>query len=83
MLIDPPTDTNQTPATSIADTFAPSDPPANRMILIGAPQWIKGIINRMHIAGIAENWAWSQLTPTRNPGEMISVLKRRRVQDKA
>jgi hypothetical protein len=80
--LDPPTETNQTPAISIPHAFAPSDPPANRMILVGAPDWIKTMIHRMHSARIAEVWAWSQLMPTGNQGEMISVLKRPRIENK-
>ena len=68
-------DTHETPATSIADALPVSDRPANRMILIGAPDWIKQKIHSCQVAGIAPIWAWSQPMPTRNQGEMISVLK--------
>lgn len=54
---------------------------ANRMILIGTPQWVKGVIYRLHSLGFAEMAEWSRLMPTRNPKEMISVLQRPRVQD--
>jgi hypothetical protein len=52
------------------------------MILIGAPEWVTGMIHRLHIAGIAEAGLWTKLMPTRNRGERISVLMRPRVQDK-
>ncbi len=68
-------DTHETPATSIADALPVSDRPANRMILIGTPDWIKQKIHSCQVAGIAPVWEWSQPMPTRNPGEMISVLK--------
>ena len=68
-------DTHETPATSIADALPVSDQPANRMILIGTPDWIKQKIHSFHVAGIVPVWAWSQPMPTRNQGEMISVLK--------
>lgn len=54
---------------------------ANRMILISTPQWVKGVIYRLHSLGFAEMSEWSRLTPTRNPKEMISMLQRPRVQD--
>ena len=69
------TDVHQTPTLSIADALPVSDQPANRMILIGTPDWIKQKIHSFHAAGIAAVWAWSQPMPTRNQGEMISVLK--------
>jgi hypothetical protein len=53
------------------------------MILLGEPKWVKGIIHRLHSLGIAEVGSWSKLTPTRNPGEFISILKRSRGQEKA
>jgi hypothetical protein len=68
-------DTNQTPAVSIADALPVSDRLANPMILIGTPDWIKQKIHSCQVAGIAQVWAWSQPVPTRNQGEMISVLK--------
>lgn len=68
-------DTHETPATSIADALPVSDQPSNRMILIGTPDWIKQKIHSFHAAGIVPVWAWSQPVPTRNQGEMISVLK--------
>ena len=54
---------------------------ANRMILIGAPQWVKGVIYRLHSLGFAEIAEWSRLMPTRKEKEIISVLQRPRVQD--
>lgn len=75
----PTADVHQTPTLSIADAIPVDDQPANRMIVIGTPDWIKQKIHSFHVAGIAEVWAWSQLMPTRNKGEMISVLKRPRV----
>ncbi|MEG4959623.1 MULTISPECIES: hypothetical protein [unclassified Microcoleus] len=53
------------------------------MILLGEPKWVKGIIHRLHSLGIAEVESWSKLTPTRNPGEVISILKRSRGQERA
>ncbi|GET37339.1 hypothetical protein [Microseira wollei] len=73
-------DSSQMPTVSIADAIPASDQPANRMILIGTPDWIKQKIHSLHVARIAAIWAWSQPVPTRNKGEMISVLKCPRVQ---
>ncbi len=63
------------------DALTVSGKQANGMILIGAPQWVKGVIYRLHSLGFAEMAEWSRLMPTRNPKEMISVLQRPRVQD--
>jgi hypothetical protein len=50
----------------------------NKMILIGDPDWVTGMIYRLHAVGIAEATAWSRLISTGNPGEVISTLLRRR-----
>ena len=72
------TDSNKTPALSVADALTISGKPANRMILLGDPKWVQGIIHRLHSLGLAEVGSWSKLTRTRNPGEVISILKRSR-----
>ena len=46
----------------------------NKMILIGTPEWVRGMIFRLHASGIAEAGTWSRLLPTGNPGEVISTL---------
>lgn len=48
----------------------------NKMILIGTPDWVNGMIWRLHASGIAEAGSWSRLLPTGNPGEVISTLLR-------
>lgn len=53
----------------------------NKIVLLGGPKWIRGVIHRLHALGFAEAGAWSQLAPTKNLGEMISVLAKRRVQE--
>jgi len=75
--------TSRSPASVVADALTISGKPANRMILLGDPKWVKGIIHRLHSLGIAEVGSWSKLTPTRNPGEVISILKRSRGQETA
>ncbi|NJR67094.1 MAG: hypothetical protein HC772_20105 [Leptolyngbyaceae cyanobacterium CRU_2_3] len=52
--------------------------PFNKMILIGDPDWVQGMIYRLHAVGIAEATTWSRLISTGNPGEVISTLLRRR-----
>jgi hypothetical protein len=52
--------------------------PFNKMILIGDPDWVTGMIHRLHTVGIAEATTWSRLISTGNPGEVISTLLRRR-----
>ena len=53
----------------------------NKMLLVGAPEWIRGVIHRLHALGFEEAGAWSQLMPTKKPGEMISILAKPRVKD--
>lgn len=78
-----PAQADRSSASLVADALTISGKPANRMILLGDPKWVKGIIYRLHSLGIAEVGSWSKLTPTRNPGEFISILKRSRGQEKA
>ncbi|MCU0540971.1 MAG: hypothetical protein MUE44_02130 [Oscillatoriaceae cyanobacterium Prado104] len=75
-----PAQTDRTPAVSVADVLGNLGKPANRMILVGDPKWVNGIIHSLHSFGIAEVGTWSKLTRTRNPGEVISILKRSRKQ---
>lgn len=57
--------------------------PVNRMILIGAPRWVKKIIQLLQVARIAEVGDWSRLIQTRNPDEVISLMHRPRVDEEA
>ena len=50
----------------------------NRMVLIGEPDWVRGMIYRLHAVGIAEVSTWSRITPTGKPGEVICTLLRPR-----
>lgn len=59
---------------TVAEAFASSDRAANRMILMGAPAWVKGMIHRLHILGVAEVGMWSPILPTRQPGDAIALL---------
>lgn len=76
-----PSDTNETHAVLAIEALTTSGKPVNQMILIGASEWVKGVIYRLHSLGFADIGTWSRLTPTRNPKEMISVLQRPRVQE--
>ncbi|MBD2256242.1 hypothetical protein [Pseudanabaena sp. FACHB-2040] len=58
-----------------------SEKRANRMILIGAPNWVRGIIRLLHISRIAEVKDWSRLMQTRNPNEVISLMHRPRADE--
>ncbi|HEY9880433.1 MAG TPA: hypothetical protein V6D29_18390 [Leptolyngbyaceae cyanobacterium] len=53
---------------------------ANRMILIGAPDWVRKIIHLLHAAHITEVKDWSRLMQTRNPNEVISLMQRPRLE---
>ncbi|GET43324.1 hypothetical protein [Microseira wollei] len=76
-----PANANETLDAATIEALTASGIPANRMILIGTKEWITGVIRNLHAVGFAEVGAWSKLVPTRNKGEMISILMRRRSQD--
>ncbi|GAB4469786.1 MAG: hypothetical protein OHK0037_28200 [Elainellaceae cyanobacterium] len=50
----------------------------NKIMLVGAPDWVSGMIARLHSAEIAHVRDWSRLVPTQHPGEVISILQRLR-----
>ena len=61
-------DTNKIPVASVADVLTISGKPANRMILLGDPKWVKGIIHRLHSLGIAEVGTRKQVDTNSQPG---------------
>jgi hypothetical protein len=73
-----PANANETLDADTIEALTASGIPANRMILIGTKEWITGVIHNLHSVRFAEVGAWSKLVPTRNKGEMISILMRRR-----
>ena len=70
---------DESPIASVLDHRARSEKRSNQMILVGAPAWVKKIIQLMHVARITEVRDWSRLMPTRNPDEVISLMQRSRV----
>lgn len=78
---DLPSEPNEIPTDDIVDTLTRAGKRSNRMILIGAPDWVRGVIHRLHGAGITEVKDWTRLTPTRDPDEVISLMQRPRVQE--
>ncbi|QSJ19158.1 hypothetical protein JYQ62_10740 [Nostoc sp. UHCC 0702] len=76
-----PNDANETAIITNIDAFTISGKSVNRMILIGAPEWVKGVTYRLHSLGFADLAQWSRLMPTRNSKQMITVLQRPRVQE--
>ena len=63
---------------ALAEALANFETQANRLILIGTSDWVKGVIYQLHRAHIADMSAWTRLMPTQNPDEVISLLQRRR-----
>jgi hypothetical protein len=84
---DKPMSENQSPQSdeslteAVVDALVSSAKPSNRMILIGAPTWVRKIIHLMHVARITEVRDWSRLMPTRNPNEVISLMQRPKVEE--
>lgn len=73
-----PAQSNESFAETGLNALATAEKRSNRMILVGAPDWVRGVIQRLHHARIVEAGAWSKLLPTRQPDEVISVLQRSR-----
>jgi hypothetical protein len=66
---------------AVIDVLSHSHKRSNRVILVGAPAWVKKMIHLMHIARIAEVRDWSRLMPTRSPNEVISLMQRPRIDE--
>jgi len=49
-----------------------------RVLLISSPNWVKETIHDLHARGFANANDWSSLLPGANPGEVVSILTRRR-----
>ena len=49
-----------------------------RILLISSPTWVEATIHDLHARGFADTNAWSSLVPGANPGEVVSILTRRR-----
>jgi hypothetical protein len=61
-----------------ANTQIHTEGRSNQLIWIGAPDWVNGVIQRLHSAQIVEIRDWSRLMPTRNADEVISLVQRPR-----
>jgi hypothetical protein len=49
-----------------------------RILLISSPTWVTDTIHDLHARGFADTNNWSRLVPGANPGEVVSILTRRR-----
>jgi len=49
-----------------------------RVLLISSPTWVEATIHDLHARGFANTNDWSSLVPGANPGEVVSILTRRR-----
>ena len=49
-----------------------------RILLISSPTWVEATVHDLHARGFADTNAWSRLVPGANPGEVVSILTRRR-----
>ena len=49
-----------------------------RIVLIGSAGWVRETIHDLHRRGFANASNWSSLQPGTNPGEVVSILTRRR-----
>lgn len=74
-------DFDQTPIEAVINHLTDAEKRSNWMILVGTPNWVKGVIHRLHSARITEVRDWSRLLPTRNADEVISVMQRPKVDE--
>jgi len=49
-----------------------------RILLISSPTWVTETIHDLHARGFANTKDWSSKLPGANPGEVVSILTRRR-----
>ena len=49
-----------------------------RILLISSPTWVTETIHDLHARGFADTNDWSSLVPGASPGELVSILTRRR-----
>ena len=49
-----------------------------RILLISSPTWVTETTHDLHARGFADTNDWSSLVPGANPGEVVSILTRRR-----
>ncbi|HAA28435.1 MAG TPA: hypothetical protein DCE56_13070 [Cyanobacteria bacterium UBA8553] len=81
------TNTNESSSTSVeASTalsfkfYASTDPVSGRefvkVMVVGSPKGVIKIIHTLYNRGFAEVTEWSPPVPTKNPGEVMSVMRR-------
>ena len=49
-----------------------------RILIISSPTWVRETIHDLHARNFANVKDWSSLLPGANPGEVVSILTRRR-----
>ncbi len=73
------TDTSQPDSASV-ELRASTDPDSGReyvkVIVVGSLKGVIKIIHTLYRLGFAEVTEWSQPSPTANPGEVMSVMRR-------
>jgi hypothetical protein len=71
-----PKNIDETSIDAILENLSRVPQRSNRMILIGAPVWVRRMIHLMHVARITEVRDWSPCIPTGDRTEVISVMQR-------
>ena len=73
-------DSSQTPEPETPfPAIAPSDPKRDplKILIISSPKGVNNTIHTFYRLGYAEVSEWSKPQPTKNPGEVMSILSRR------
>ena len=54
-----------------------------RVLVISSPDGVRETVHELHRRGFAQVGAWSKLLPGPNPGEVMSILTRRRSKERS
>ncbi|MFQ3617693.1 MAG: hypothetical protein SNJ57_16160 [Cyanobacteriota bacterium] len=69
----------QPAAAEAAEDFAKTPVPQfNQIILKGAPEWVRGMMYRLHHEGVLNIGEWSRLLPTGRPDEVMTLSQQHR-----
>lgn len=72
----PNTDEQSTPVLSQTDSSTAPNREPLKHLLIGSVKGVTSTIHRLQLVGYADVGDWSQLLPTANPDEVMSILNR-------
>jgi len=69
-------ETRTPPVSSSVPTDSPPERTRIKVLIVSTPKGVNNTIRTLYTLGFAEVTEWSELQPTANPGEVMSVLSR-------